>query len=387
MIFLKKHLFIGLMLLAFILFLLPKFISYFDNELDMNLLRAMNGCLKDKQIPCRWIPVLDDSYGSPIFIFFAPLPYYLGGFILFMKKDPLAIVRLLFSMSLISSLFFIWILASYFLNRFKALLVSSLYMLLFFFITAQSEERLGIGWGLMIFPLTLLGLQLIFHKRNIRNFLFFSLSVALLILSSNLNFILIGLLCLIIGWLYFRFKSFSFLTICLFSLLFAFFLSAFYIFPALLERRLVHSVSPVSPLRFLPISAKERLEIAINSPYQILTGDSEVYDFRQGTNWMSFETNTKTHTIIRLSGYYFPDWKMFDNGKEIKFDYQNNTWGLMTIILGEGKHVIEARLFDTPIRLISNMVTIVTSFLILLLFIFQFSKVKQWISYYRKRMH
>lgn len=138
---------------------------------------------------------------------------------------------------------------------------------------------------------------------------------------------------------------------------------------------------------YLPIYAKEPPAELATERYEILTGDTRVYDFTEGTNWLSFKTETKTHTIIRLSQYYFPDWKILVDGKEIKFDYKNNSLGLMTFILGVGKHTINARLYDTPVRSISNAITLAASLLTLLLFVSQFTHVRKWITYYRKRVN
>ena len=138
---------------------------------------------------------------------------------------------------------------------------------------------------------------------------------------------------------------------------------------------------------YLPIFAKEPPAELATKRYQILTGDSQITDFKEGTNWISFKSDTKTHTIIRLSQYYFPDWKIFVDGKEIKVEYTNNSLGLMTIILGVGRHNVEGRLYDTPVRSVSNAVSVVTLIITLLLLITQFGRFKSWMEYYRKRMH
>lgn len=138
---------------------------------------------------------------------------------------------------------------------------------------------------------------------------------------------------------------------------------------------------------YLPIFAKEPPAELATERYKILAGDSKIEDFREGTNWISFKAITKTHTIIRLSQYYFPDWRIFVDGKQINVEYKNNSLGLMTIILGEGNHKVDARLYDTPIRSISNDLTIVTATLTLFLFIVQFGKVRKWATYYRKRIN
>lgn len=138
---------------------------------------------------------------------------------------------------------------------------------------------------------------------------------------------------------------------------------------------------------YLPIYAHEPPVELATQRYEIIIGDSEVNNFREGTNWIEFETVTKSHTILRLSQYYFPDWKINVDGKPINVEYKNNNLGLMTIILGKGNHTVEARLYDTPVRTISNIITVVTFVLSLILFLFQVGYVKKWIGYYRKRIN
>ncbi|MDD5415712.1 MAG: 6-pyruvoyl-tetrahydropterin synthase-related protein [Candidatus Daviesbacteria bacterium] len=138
---------------------------------------------------------------------------------------------------------------------------------------------------------------------------------------------------------------------------------------------------------YLPIYAKEPPAELATSRYQILTGDSRIFDFQEGTNWITFKTQTQTHTIIRLSQYYFPDWKVFVDQKEVKVEYKNNSLGLMTIILGKGSHEITARLYDTQIRCLSNFITLIGFAVSAILFLISFQRVRRWMSYYRKRMN
>lgn len=140
-------------------------------------------------------------------------------------------------------------------------------------------------------------------------------------------------------------------------------------------------------LDYLPIYAKEPPAELAKERLQVLTGDSRVYDYFQGSDWIKFKTDTKTHTIIRISQYYFPEWKVFIDGKEGILEYQNNNLGLMTIILGQGNHDIYLKLFDTKIRSVSNLLSFITAVILLILFIVQFKKIRGWLDYYRKRVH
>lgn len=138
---------------------------------------------------------------------------------------------------------------------------------------------------------------------------------------------------------------------------------------------------------YLPIYAKEPPAELASARYQILTGDSEIIDFQEGTNWINFKATTRSHTIIRLSQYYFPDWKILIDNKETVMEYKNNSLGLMTIILGKGNHEIKAKLYNTQIRTVGNLVTIAGFLAGILLFLISFPRVRQGLTYYRKRMN
>lgn len=378
-----KNLFllVGLMLiilLVYLFFLIP----LANNELLLNRLDAIDKCFKDRQIPCRWVPGLDNFYGSPIFNYHPPLPYYFGELILFTTKSLIVSLVALFSISLAGSYLFMYLFAYRLLGRLKASFVAFFYTLLFFLSIFLVEEKLRLAWGFMFFPLILLSLRLFSQTRKVQSVLFFSISLSLMILSADFAPILIGLVLLWVIYRYLRTRSLALLSMSASSILLAFLLSSFYIFPAILESNLVYDDSG-----YLPKSAAEKPKVSVNLPYQILTGDSDISNFQQGTDWLRFETNTREHTIIRLSKFYFPYWKIFIDGKETPVEYKNNSLGLMTIILGQGKHIVEGRLFDTPIRLVSNLVTIIASIATLFLLMVQFKRVRHWLNYYRKRVN
>ncbi|MBI2018505.1 hypothetical protein HYS96_02250 [Candidatus Daviesbacteria bacterium] len=383
-----KNKFILLGLILTILLICFLFIVPFTNQ-EKYLIRLseIDRCFKDGQIPCRWVLGLEDFYGSPIFNYHAPLPYYFGELIFFITNNLTITLKIIFAVSLIGSYIFMYLFAYKFLGKFRANSSAIFYTVLAFSAIILSNEGLGLAWGLMFFPLILLNLNLLSQKMKIQNFLFSSIFLSLLTLSADTAPIFLGLIFLWVGYQYIRKKSFTFLFLSLSSIIFAFLLSSFYIFPSVLERNLVHSVSMNDPLRFLPKSVAEKPQIVIDAKYQILTGDSDVSNFKQGTNWLRFETNTRTHTIIRLSQVYFPHWKIFIDGKEAQVEYKNNSLGLMTIILGEGSHIVEGRLLDTPIRAVSNIVTVVSVIVTLLLWIIQFKKVRNSLNYYKKRVN
>jgi hypothetical protein len=61
---------------TFITLLRPGYFPMHDDISAMRLLE-MDKCIKDGQIPCRWVPDMGYGYGYPQFNYYAPLPYYI----------------------------------------------------------------------------------------------------------------------------------------------------------------------------------------------------------------------------------------------------------------------------------------------------------------------
>lgn len=381
----KKNFF--LLGLAFVLILLlPLFSTFLKAQSNSELIKLfeMNKCISDKQIPCRWVSDLGGSYGYPLFNYYAPLPYYFGEVIYLLTNNLAFAIWAMFATGLIGTYIFTYIFAFKFLKKSVILLPAIFYTIATFLILLFLPNTLmGLIWDLMFFPLVLLSITMLSQKNTMQNILVFIISLTLLVLSSNYFFLSLIFIFLWIIYQYVQSKNTIFIPACFICLISSFLLSAFYLFPAVAERNLVHSLFTFD---YLPIFVKERPQTVVNSKYQILTGESKISDFEQGSNWFKFRTETKTHTIIRISQYYFPEWKIKVDGSETNVEYANNGLGLMTIILGKGNHLVYGKLFDTPIRLISNILSAVSFFIFLLLLTLQLKKVRGWIAYYRKRI-
>lgn len=137
---------------------------------------------------------------------------------------------------------------------------------------------------------------------------------------------------------------------------------------------------------YLPIFAEAPPAQLATSRYELVTGDTRVYDYHQGSDWIKFKATTIKHTILRLSQYYFPDWKVFVDGKEVVTNHTNQL-GLITFILGVGDHTVEARLFNTQIRTIANLISLFGLIVYLILGLLQPPKLRNWIFYYIKALN
>lgn len=131
---------------------------------------------------------------------------------------------------------------------------------------------------------------------------------------------------------------------------------------------------------YLPIYAKAPPAQLAPQRYEIITGQSEIKDFQEGSNVIRFKTDTKALTIIRLSQYYFPDWKVRVDGREVEINPRNEL-GLITFAIDPGQHQVVAKLYDTQIRTVANLVSLIGIVGFVILTLWQFKKPRRFLLY------
>lgn len=129
---------------------------------------------------------------------------------------------------------------------------------------------------------------------------------------------------------------------------------------------------------YLPKTA----EVAPNSPQKGLTevmeGKAEITDQKQNTNSGSFKVNVTTpDALIRINIFRFPDWRVFIDGSETEIvKGPDDKIGRIHIKVTNGTHEVKVRLYDTPVRTIGNIISII-SWLGLAYFMLQFRRGKR----------
>lgn len=110
---------------------------------------------------------------------------------------------------------------------------------------------------------------------------------------------------------------------------------------------------------YLPIFAKAPPAELATVRYQVISGKINISNFKERSKSITFDTESSDSAVVRISQYYFPEWKATIDGKAVKITY-NNDLGLMTITVPAGQHKAEFRFYDTPIRLVSDIISFVT---------------------------
>ncbi len=115
----------------------------------------------------------------------------------------------------------------------------------------------------------------------------------------------------------------------------------------------------ISIFDYLPVYADlPPVSPAPDKPY-ILGANGYIKNGQKGTNWQTWNVVLKDEGMLRLQLFYFPGWEVKVNGKISQIDYSNEL-GLLTFPLSEGESFVHAKLKDTPLRKLSNLLTLIS---------------------------
>lgn len=111
---------------------------------------------------------------------------------------------------------------------------------------------------------------------------------------------------------------------------------------------------------YLPKDAK----MAPKGPQKTLTeiqeGSVSVSEPWQNTNAVYFKVNVLSDKArIRLNIFKFPNWMVFVDGQEVSVDTDEDDLGRMHIQVSKGDHEVRAKLYNTPVRTISNTISVI----------------------------
>lgn len=237
-------------LLGLSIFAIPPFFhsGFFTMHDDTQVARVyeMGKALKDGQFPVRIVQDLGYGFGYPIFNFYSPLPYYVGGALALIGIDALIATKITFVLAIVLSGVSMYIFIKSFFGELAAFVASVFYVYFpYHAVNIYVRGDLDELFAYALLPLALLGLFKIyinisredFFSGNLRWMILFSLSLALIIISHNLTFFMISLfliLFILISFIFskYRFRILYIYSVCLFL---AFALSAFYALPAVFE--------------------------------------------------------------------------------------------------------------------------------------------------------
>lgn len=227
---------LAILMLVSLLTIAPFFNSgFFTMHDDTQVQRVfeMKEALSDGMFPVRWVPDLGYGYGYPIFNFYAPLPYYIGGFIALVGINILLATKIMIAGIIVFASFSMYLLAKEFWGKFGALFSGVLYLFApYHGLNTYVRGDVGELYAYFFIPLIFYGIWKHYKTENFNYLLIGSLSYAGLITSHNLSAMMVTPFIFLTILILFIIKR----KISLFALpLLGIILSSFYFIPALTE--------------------------------------------------------------------------------------------------------------------------------------------------------
>lgn len=191
----KKNFFLPLLLVLLTLptvlgMIGPGFYSLHD-DMSTAWLYEMDRAIRSGQIPPRWVPDLSYHFGYPLFNFIYPLPYYIGEIIYLTGISLVGSVKIIFGLSLILSGLTMFI----FLRRHFGNLFSFVGAVVYVYTPYRAVDvyvrgAFGEAFAFVFLPLAAWGLAKWLKEGGRSNLVLAGFSLALLILSHNITFLM-----------------------------------------------------------------------------------------------------------------------------------------------------------------------------------------------------
>lgn len=244
--FIKANKFFLVGLILTLILTWPLFKSgYFTHHDDVQVIRLhqMHACIKDFQIPCRWVPDLGGLYGYPLFNYYGPLPYYFGEIIYLLTTSLIGTAKIMFGFSFVGSYIFMYLLGKKIWGSQLGGAISGIFYAYAPYHAVDFYVRGAMGemWALTFVPAIFWATYSFFESAKLKYFLLNALFIALLVTSHNLSLMMFLPLIIVFGIvLSLKNKNTTPLAYFIISIIFGLLLSAFYVVPAYLEKGLVH---------------------------------------------------------------------------------------------------------------------------------------------------
>ncbi|MBI4066659.1 hypothetical protein HY411_02995 [Candidatus Gottesmanbacteria bacterium] len=230
-------------------------VGYFSMHDDTQVGRVivMGRSLRNGQFPVRWVSDLGYGYGYPLYNFYGPLPYYVGGGFYAVGLSAVTATKIMIGVGMILAAIFMYALGQYLFGRSLGILSAILYAYAPYH-AVQLYVRGAVGelWAYALLPLLFLGLFLGANSTRRKDGAWVGgLGLAGIILSHTISgyvtvvFYLIGLGLYSLILLFRNRFHLSLITYHLSLLAISLGLSAFFWLPAFVEMRYTNVVGQI----------------------------------------------------------------------------------------------------------------------------------------------
>ncbi len=112
-------------------------------------------------------------------------------------------------------------------------------------------------------------------------------------------------------------------------------------------------------LDYLPKTALTNPKTLAPKHALVLTGEAETLNFTKKSNYFFYDAKVYTKAQIAVPVIYFPGWKVFIENQQQKI-IPTQELGLISISLEPGTYMVRGFFEETPFRIFSNMLSVIT---------------------------
>jgi len=110
---------------------------------------------------------------------------------------------------------------------------------------------------------------------------------------------------------------------------------------------------------YMPVWVKQKPLQRPANKIEIPQGEGKVSNIFYNNNVIAFTIHTQNKMTATIHTLYWPGWEGMIDGKRITIAY-NNGRGLMQIVVPSGKHEVKLWFQDTPVRLLSDLISLLS---------------------------
>lgn len=220
------------------------FFSFHDNTTVVRVFEMSNS-LQSGMFPVRWAENLGYGYGYPIFNFYGPFPYYIGGALNLIGIDTLLATKTMIVLGMLLAPALMFVLLRKMFSTSSAVVGSIIYAYFpYHAVNLYVRGAIGELFAYAFLPLVFLGIYNLFKQQkqssygeSIPSIAIFAFGIFLIAVSHNLSLLMLFLILpfIILIMLFFSASKRKFLVTIFLGAVLGLCLSAFYVLPAYWE--------------------------------------------------------------------------------------------------------------------------------------------------------
>src|SRR3989344_493823 len=131
---------------------------------------------------------------------------------------------------------------------------------------------------------------------------------------------------------------------------------------------LTNDATTTSSNDLMPLWVKKMPLQRSKNKVEIVSGNGIIKNISANSKQIKFSVDALSQSIIRVNTIYFPGWSASVDGINVPISYANEK-GVMDVSISSGKHLVQANFGETPLGLASDIISLLSFFILLLLII------------------